>query len=487
MTLHACTIATADHLARVRVLARSLREHHAQARLTVLMVGGVPAAAEPFEVLAPERLGVPMLDELRAAYDSFELSCALKPWLLRHLLEQSPAVLYLDSDLRVYAPLDDAQAAARRHGLVLTRHVHGPLPRDGRHPTEEEILLAGAFNAGFVGVGRGPDALTFLRWWAERLAEDCCVDPARGLFTDQRWLDLAAGLVPGAHVLRDPGVNLGFWDLPNRPLTGKPGAYAVNGGPLRCFHFSGFDPERPDVLSVHQDRVDPAAHPALAGLLREYARELLAAGHVAAAERRPAVGTPLMRRLYREGRAAGELRAPLSSPAGEAELEAWLREPAERGGWAGLTRYLLALHASMPHLQAEFPGLDGRGAIAYADWARAHAGHHPELPAALAPPALTLPDGRPRDPLLLELFGAHGAPLPEFLAWLREPAPEGAEAGVTRYLYELRRARPDLLAAFPDVGAELVTWARMAGAQEHALLPELLYASSERAGAGSFE
>jgi hypothetical protein len=59
MTLHACTIATPDHLARARVLARSLREQHPDARCSVLMVGGVPAGGEPFEVLAPERLGVP--------------------------------------------------------------------------------------------------------------------------------------------------------------------------------------------------------------------------------------------------------------------------------------------------------------------------------------------------------------------------------------------------------------------------------------------
>ena len=37
----------------------------------------------------------------------------------------------------------------------------------------------------------------------------------------------------------------------------------------------------------------------------------------------------------------------------------------------------------------------------------------------------------------------------------------------------------------PRPGAELVAWARTAGAQEHALLAD--YASSDRAGAGSFE
>ena len=36
------------------------------------------------------------------------------------------------------------------------------------------------------------------------------------------------------------------------------------------------------------------------------------------------------------------------------------------------------------------------------------------------------------------------------------------------------------------IGPELVAWARQTGRREHPLLGELLYASPERAGAGSF-
>ena len=483
MSLHACTVVTPDHVARARVLARSLREHHPDARITALVIGDPPASPEPFEVLGVEALDCPPLEDMIAAYEPFPLGCALKPWLLSHLLEQSPAVLYLDSDIRVYAPLDDALAAAECHGLVLTRHLLGPLPRDGRHPSEEDILQAGVYNSGFLGVSR--DALGFLRWWAERMAEECAIDPARGLFVDQRWVELAPGLVPGATVLRDPGCNAGFWDVPNRPLTGGPRSYAVAGVPLRCFHFSGFDPDRPDVLSAHQNRVDLADHPPLAGLVRDYARELHEAGHAAMAAQRPAAFTTLMRRLYREGRAAGALRHPLTSRAGEAELAAWLGEPASRGAWAGLTRYLLAFHAASPQLRREFPDLGGSGALACAEWLRAHADRHPDLPAAMAPAAIEV-GGRELEPLLLALFRARAEPLAEFLAWLGEPAPEGAEAGATRYLAELHRSRPDLRAAFPTVGPELVAWARATGVREHPLLGELLYASPERAGAGSF-
>jgi hypothetical protein len=128
----------------------------------------------------------------------------------------------------------------------------------------------------------------------------------------------------------------------------------------------------------------------------------------------------------------------------------------------------------MPHLLEEFPDLDGLDAVAYVEWARAHAGGHPELPAALAPPPIALPDGRPLDSLLLVMFGERGAPMPDFLAWLAEPAPAGAEAGATRYLYELHRARPDLWDTYPNVGPGLVAWARTTGSREHPLLAELL-------------
>ena len=189
---------------------------------------------------------------------------------------------------------------------MLTRHLLGPLPRDGRHPSEEDIRVAGVYNSGFLGARR--DATGFLRWWAQRLAQECTIDPARGLFVDQRWVELAPGLVPGTTVLRDPGVNAGFWDVPNRPLTGGPGAYAVAGAPLRCFHFSGFDPDRPDVLSTHQNRVDlaraPAARAPGAGLRAGAARGGTRGDGGAAARRPHAAGAPALPRGPCRGRAA---------------------------------------------------------------------------------------------------------------------------------------------------------------------------------------
>jgi hypothetical protein len=60
-----------------------------------------------------------------------------------------------------------------------------------------------------------------------------------------------------------------------------------------------------------------------------------------------------------------------------------------------------------------------------------------------------------------------GRGAPELFRRLREPADLGAEAGVTRYLYDLWLRRPDLRSAYPDLeGADaprLIEWAYRSG------------------------
>jgi hypothetical protein len=105
------------------------------------------------------------------------------------------------------------------------------------------------------------------------------VDLKDGLFTDQRWMDLAPGFVGSVDLIREPGLNLAYWNLEGRELSRGVDGWRVDGEPLAFFHFSGFDPARPKVLSKHQDRISVAAGSPLAELLADYAQALLKNGH----------------------------------------------------------------------------------------------------------------------------------------------------------------------------------------------------------------
>ena len=383
--MHICTIVARNYVAAARVLARSFLRHNPDGTCWTLVIDDVDAevdgSSEPFEVVRPEQLAIDPWHRMTAGYSVLELSTAVKPWLLRHLLNERGAdrVTYLDPDIQVFDSLAEVDELLREHALVVNPHLTAPMPRDGRKPAETDILISGSFNLGFAGFAAGEEVEELLDWWAERLATDCLVAPERGYFVDQRWMDFAPGLIPSLFVLRDPGYNVAYWNLPSRDVRRSGSGYAVNGRPLRFFHFSGYDPARPDSLSKHQDRIELEDQPITRELCDGYARALAAEGHEQW-RRKPYAwgalpdGTPLdaaARDVYRNAVKSGALRDErVFTDAGGSGFLAYLRGPGQRGGKQGVTRYLEAMRAIRTDLRDAFPNLDGADGARLAAWAQ---------------------------------------------------------------------------------------------------------------------
>jgi glycosyltransferase involved in cell wall biosynthesis/SAM-dependent methyltransferase len=283
--VRACTIVARNYLAHARVLAASFVEHHPEGHVDVLLLDEVDyeeRADEPFSITSPYEIGLERAEFHRMAmmYTTLELATSVKPWFLRTLLDRfGGEVLYLDPDMLVLGSLPDVFASTRESSIALTPHLIDPLEPDGRLPDETTILSAGVFNLGFIGVSG--DSGEFLDWWSRRLRRECVVDVERARFVDQRWLDLAPGMFSPA-ILRDPGLNVAHWNLSQRDVSYKDDTWYANGVPLRLHHFSGFDPDRPEVLSKHQGtdpRIAPSTTKALARLYADYAGRLQRAGY----------------------------------------------------------------------------------------------------------------------------------------------------------------------------------------------------------------
>ena len=409
--MHVCTIIAKNYVPFARVLARSFAEQHPDGRCSVLVIDSIDGhfdpATEDFEALTPADIDCPPFEAMAAIYDVLELCTAVKPWLLRHLLRESgpEGVAYLDPDIRVFAPLDELEPLTRAHGLVVNPHTITPLPRDGLHPDEPFLLAAGTYNLGFLSIAPGGQSERLLDWWSERLRYDCLVEPTRGYFVDQRWFDLLPSVVESFHILRDPGYNVAYWNLHDRRVESADGRYLTAGRPLRFFHFSGFDPNQPDVLSRHQNRIDLRREPVLLELCRSYAEELHAAGLNEA--RRWGYdyatlpdGSRLdvrLRRLLRQAVLDGGMPLSPFTPQGLRAVYDHLNEPASPDAPPEITRALEAVYRERTDLQRAFPDINRRDRAAFLQWIRANGRKELSLPDALIPaPAREHPEAEAR-------------------------------------------------------------------------------------------
>ena len=244
------TSAACNYLPKVRLLTKSIRDFHPECYIVV----GLSDALNPSEqipdetwdeVISVAQLDIPRWRPWAFTHNIVELSTAIKPFLLLSLLQRDncAAVYYFDPDMVLFSRVDDMFAHLQGANIVLTPHL--TTQESGiERVIDNEIssLKHGVYNLGFIGVNATSEGFKFTEWWADRTYHFCRDDIPNGLFTDQRWIDLAPALFDGVSIARNPRFNVAPWNLTTRTLTGnKSSGLLVNGYPLGFYHFTGFD------------------------------------------------------------------------------------------------------------------------------------------------------------------------------------------------------------------------------------------------------
>lgn len=320
----AVTICSTNYLAKALVLQQTYQEHHPNDDFFLVLVDRKDPALRldvpRGQVVWIEDLGLPDFRRHAFAYDIIELNTSVKPSVLSWLLERYESAIYLDPDICVYAPLDPVfEALASDASVVVTPHTTTPI-LDGAKPDDLELLRFGGLNLGFIGARRCPTTSAFLRWWSDRCLAYGFYEPQSGLAVDQKWMDLAPVYFEGVRILRDPGLNVAFWNLHERTIGRRDGRWTVNESwPVRFVHFSSFETRTPRLIAHKQSRFPPGSRPDFEPLAQEYAR-LLGACAAPELESRPygfdffedgARVTPALRRFYA---ALGPERFPEPNP-----------------------------------------------------------------------------------------------------------------------------------------------------------------------------
>jgi len=370
------TICSRNYLAYALTLRDSLREAEPGLDLRIFLAdqpisGKMP---EDVEIIQVSDMGAEIRD-MAFRYTVIEFNTAVKPFCFDYMFEQAgyDAVIYLDPDIRLFAPMQQVHdALAGGASCVLTPHIRLPLPEDDAL-LELDLMRSGTFNLGFAAFANTPEARTFLKWWKGKLRTHCRVDLQNGLFVDQRFVDFAPSFLEHLTVLRDPGYNVAYWNLANRPVQKTAAGWTAAGNPLVFFHFSGVTPGAPDVFSKHQSRFDMTNIGDAADLVRDYVDCLAANGQalwsaIPYAYGEFETGEPIVDPM-RQG--------PPLNPADPfaAPNHAFWNAPSKRVDQtpgAPITRLMQAIHAARPDLQEAFPLSNAAGRRDFHAWFVAH-------------------------------------------------------------------------------------------------------------------
>jgi len=201
---------------------------------------------EPFdEVLTIDQLGLPNWKAWAFGHAVVELCTAVKGPAAEVLSQRSGVdkIMYIDPDIKLFSSLSTLEAMLDQHEILLTPHLLDAEQDIGAiQDNEISALKHGVYNLGFFAARTSGQGLEFIRWWADRLRLFCRDDIPAGLFTDQRWCDLAPAFFSGLCIVRDRGCNVATWNIAHRRLSkNDAGVFLVAGTPLRFYHFTSYD------------------------------------------------------------------------------------------------------------------------------------------------------------------------------------------------------------------------------------------------------
>ena len=244
------TSVTKSYIPKARVLARSVKRFHPDWEFVVVLSDTFPEdfdpEQEPFDrILTIDNLDLPDWKSWAFGHTIVELCTAVKGPAAQ-IFADDPAVkkiMYLDPDIKVFSTLSPLETLLDNHDILLTPHLLDTEEAIAAiQDNEISALKHGTYNLGFFCARTSGQGLDFIRWWAHRLTHFCIDDIPNGLFTDQKWCDLAPCFFDRLHIIRDRGYNVATWNISHRPLSrDTDGTLLAGSTPLRFYHFTGYD------------------------------------------------------------------------------------------------------------------------------------------------------------------------------------------------------------------------------------------------------
>lgn len=262
-----CTSICANYLPKAMILAKTLKEFNPEYKMLVcLSERNLPNEFEGYDyfdyIILAKDIGYGNFDQHIFKHSIVEAATSVKGRLFNYMLSNFPEeerFIYLDPDIRVMGDFSELELVLNSNEIVVTPHIcdYEESMEDIIH-NELNSLKYGIFNLGFLAIKRGQEASKFIDWWDKRLTLFCYNDIPNGIFTDQKWIDLAPCFFE-IHIFKHPGYNYAPWNYSKRKMYLKGKKYYVNEKLLKFVHFSGLDSGANE--EVEQNYIKTKDHP----------------------------------------------------------------------------------------------------------------------------------------------------------------------------------------------------------------------------------
>jgi GT2 family glycosyltransferase len=254
-----CTYFDSNYLKRGVALHHSLLEHGGQFELVVLCMDAAVEETLRRMALAHVRLlplaelirSSPPLANARANRSQLEFYFTCTPWLMRHLLSQTPKdelLTYLDADLFFFNSPESIYEEIGPASIGITPHRFPP--------TLAHLEQYGKFNVGWVSLRHNATGFNCAQDWAEKCAAWCYNRYELGKYADQKYLDAWPTQFGDVAIIHNPGANAAPWNIKDCTFQGSPHGTTINGQPLIFYHFHALSPIGQNLYNGNFSRYD---------------------------------------------------------------------------------------------------------------------------------------------------------------------------------------------------------------------------------------
>jgi hypothetical protein len=256
------TVATYRHLPMAFVLVESFADNNPGCDIVIFVPDLSRERIETVKwplpssvkILGLDDIADPLIQKMHQYFDAFEFCCAAKSFLLEYALFMCGynKAIFLDSDIACYSSFDRVWSILDEGKMIVTPHTNSPMPEDDFKPDDREYTCAGFINGGFWAAVRNNSTRKILSWIKEKVNHFGFFLPEINLYADQTWMSCLPWFFPdNTIVVRDRGLNVAYWNLHERQLRQEDGVVLSDGEKLGFFHFSGYEINNQNRLTIH--------------------------------------------------------------------------------------------------------------------------------------------------------------------------------------------------------------------------------------------